>query len=87
MSVKGIRLDKDLELANGSHRLAMCIHFNIPEIPVKWPCDSTKPKRGYSIKWFKKKGFPQKVLHALEMRRVKLVKDLNLKDRTTNNPL
>jgi len=85
MSVKGIRLDKDWELANGSHRMAMCIHFKIPEIPVRWPCDSTKVRRGYSVKWFSKKGFPKELIQKLEEKRVEVFNMLELKDRTTNN--
>jgi len=83
--VKGIRLAKNMELANGSHRLACCIHFGIEKILVKWPCDSTLPRRGYSLKWFHKHGFPLFVIKALEDRRVKMLKELGLKDRTTND--
>ena len=84
MSVKGIRLDKDMELVNGSHRLACCILFGIEEIPVQWPPDSTKVRRHYSLKWFRRAGFGEGTLRDLEARRKKLLKDLGLKDRTTN---
>lgn len=85
MNAKAIRLDKDFELANGSHRMAMCIHFGIPEIPIKWPSDSTKPRRGYSLKWFTKRGFSPDIIHKLDARRKKMLNDLGLKDRETNS--
>lgn len=84
MSVKGIRLDRDLEIVNGSHRLACCILNGISEIPVQWPPESTKVRRPYALKWFKKHGFSKRVLGGLEARRRKLLKDLGLKDRTTD---
>lgn len=85
MSVKGIRLDKDLELANGSHRLACCILNGIEEIPVQWPSISTKVRRGYSLKWFHKHGFSKGTIKALEERRIQMLNDLGLKDRTTDD--
>lgn len=84
MSVKGIRCDSDMELCNGSHRLACCILNGIEEIPVQFPMDSTKVRRHYSLKWFRRAGFGEGTLRALEARRKKLLKDLGLKDRTTN---
>jgi len=84
MSVKGIRLDKDMELCNGSHRLACCILYGIEEIPVQFPMDSTKVRRHYATKWFRRAGFGEGTLRDLEARRKKLIEDLGLKDRTTN---
>lgn len=85
LSQKSIRCDKNLELANGSHRLALCIHFGIPEIPIKWPSDSTTPRRGYSLKWFYKHNFKLKDLKELDKKRAETIKKLGLKDRETNN--
>lgn len=81
-TVKGIRLDKDMELVNGSHRLACCIYFGIEKIPVQWPPNSTKARRGYSLKWFHRHGFPLKLIKRLEERKVNMLKGLGLKDRS-----
>lgn len=83
-NVKAIRLDKDYEIVNGSHRLATAIHLGIEKVPIKWPSVSKKAGRGYSIKWFYRHQFSEKICRALEAKRLEVLKRLGLKDRTTN---
>lgn len=81
---KSIRCDKNLELANGSHRIALCLWFGIEEIPIKWPSDSTTPRRGYSGKWFIKSGFRRRDVIKLNEKRKEVFKKIGLKDEETN---
>lgn len=85
MDIKGIRLDKNWELSNGSHRLATCLYFGIDTIGIKYPCDSSTVMKGYSLKWLHKEAsFSEGTCRRIKAKRLEVFEKLGLKNRETN---
>lgn len=78
--LKGIRLDDDLELVNGSHRLAVALALGIDKVAVTWPPRWKKVRRGYSEKWFRKNGFSKSRIAKIDVLRLRVYKELGIED-------
>lgn len=62
---KPIRIKENMELINGSHRIATALYFNAPEL-LLWVDKTATKKVAFSIKWFRKNGFKQRYIDAIE---------------------
>ncbi|MGJ9385331.1 UDP-N-acetylglucosamine 2-epimerase [Salipaludibacillus sp. CF4.18] len=71
-----VRVDSNMQLLDGSHRMACALFFNIEEVPVK------RLKRtlnvDYSIDWFKDQGFTKNEIRIIEEKLVEL--NLTIRD-------
>ena len=71
-----IILDQNLQLIDGSHRLACSLYFNINSVPIKIHL-SNKPVF-YGLNWFQANGFSQREINLINIKKEELFRRLGL---------
>lgn len=66
-----IKVDKNLKLIDGSHRIACIIYFNCNQIPIALL--PIKQNVNYSLSWFKNNGFTTEEINKIEEKANKVI--------------
>lgn len=68
-----IPVDLKFSLLNGSHRLALALYFNIPEVPIRIlkraEAEQVKP---YCIQWFRDNSFSEEEISIIESKKIEV---------------
>ena len=71
-----IKVFKNGELKDGSHRIACSLYFNINKIPITYL--NTNKNIVYLLKWFKENNFTKKEIELIEQKYNNVILDKNL---------
>ncbi len=71
-----ICVDLDQRLMGGSHRLALALYFNVPDISIEIAADSSKVQ--YGAEWFRRHNFTDKEMENIENKRRRVFRDYGI---------
>ncbi len=70
-----IIVNQNLQLLDGSHRLACALYFNIKNVPIKIQLANTPI---YGLNWFRVNGFSQREINLINIKKEKLFRRFGL---------